>query len=41
VDGTAVDAVEIATIAGVLGLLWGVLGFVMGVLDTWRERRRA
>jgi hypothetical protein len=39
-DGKSPNWIEIAGIAGSLGLLWGVLGFVMAVLDWRRERRR-
>jgi H+/Cl- antiporter ClcA len=41
IDGTALDWNEIATTAGVLGCFFALLGFVMGALDEWRERRRA
>jgi hypothetical protein len=40
-DGKPLNAAEIASTAGGLGLLFGFLGLVMGALDTWRERRRA
>ena len=39
-DGKPFDAAEIASTAAGLGLLFGFLGFVLGCLDTWRERRR-
>jgi hypothetical protein len=38
-DGKALDWIEIATAAGVLGCFFALLGLVMGALDEWRERR--
>jgi hypothetical protein len=41
IDDKTPNWLEIASVAGTLGVLFGFLGFVMAILDDWHERRRA
>jgi len=40
-DGKGLDLKDIATFLGVIACFFAVLGFVMGALDEWRDRRGA
>ncbi len=39
VDRKPLDWKEIESIAGIMGIVWAILGFVMSILDWNRERR--
>jgi hypothetical protein len=39
-DGKGPNVADNATRVAILGIAFGIVGIVLGVLDTWRERRR-